>query len=66
MERITAETVRQMAAAVGIRPREERLEAIGQGLAGMLAAIERCEQLDLAAHEPATTWQLGGADDGQR
>jgi hypothetical protein len=60
MEQITAETVRELAAAIGITPREERLEDIARGLAATLAAIERCEALDLAAHEPATTWTLSG------
>ena len=65
--RMTADTVRQLAAAAGIRPEESSLEGIARGLEGMIAAIERCEQMGLGAHEPATTFTLtGGASDAER
>jgi hypothetical protein len=64
MDRITAETVRQVAAAVGIHPLEERLEALALSYAATLASVERLDELDLARFEPATVWRLdGGAAD---
>jgi hypothetical protein len=65
--RITADTVRQLAAAAGIRPDENSLEGIARGLDGMIAMIEGCEAMGLSAHEPATTFTLtGGASDAER
>jgi Asp-tRNA(Asn)/Glu-tRNA(Gln) amidotransferase C subunit len=67
VRRITADTVRQLAAAAGIRPDESSLEGIARGLDGMIGLIERCEEMGLSAHEPATTFTLtGGASDAER
>lgn len=67
MSRITIETVRQLAAVVGIRPDEAQLAGLAKGLEATLAAIERCDELGLGQHEPAATFQLsGGATDAER
>jgi hypothetical protein len=60
MPELTADTIRQLARAVGIRPQEQSLEALARALGATIAAIERCEALDLAAHEPACTLRLSG------
>ena len=66
MPHLSAETVRQLAAAAGIRPEEQSLEDLARGLEAALGALERCEELDLGAHEPACTFQLrGGAADAE-
>jgi Asp-tRNA(Asn)/Glu-tRNA(Gln) amidotransferase C subunit len=65
--RISAETVRQLAAAVGLSIEEARLGEVAAGLGAMIAVIERAEVLDLDAHEPCTTLELsGGAPDAER
>lgn len=65
--RITPDTVRQLAAAAGIRPEQADLAALAQTLGTMLATIERCEALNLAQHEPATTFRpTSGAADADR
>ena len=58
--RVTADTIRQLAAAANIRPDEAQLDELGQTLGAMLAAIERCDALNPAEHEPATTFKLSG------
>jgi Asp-tRNA(Asn)/Glu-tRNA(Gln) amidotransferase C subunit len=63
---VTAETVRQLAALVGIQVGETQLEELASGLQAMIGAVERCEALNLAEHEPATTFRLsGGATDAE-
>jgi hypothetical protein len=63
---MTPETVRELARAAGIRPDEAQLGALAAGLETMLASIERCETLNLAEHEPATSLRLsGGAADAE-
>jgi Asp-tRNA(Asn)/Glu-tRNA(Gln) amidotransferase C subunit len=65
MAKVTAETVRQIADAIGIHPREERLEALAQSFGGTLGLVEKLDELNLAQFEPATVWRLeGGAVDG--
>lgn len=58
MPRITPEVVRQLARAADIRPRDEDLPELASGLEVLLAAIERCEALGLAAYEPVTVFDL--------
>lgn len=66
MAKITAATVRELAAVAGIRPEEASLDGLARGLAAMLAAIESCEALDLDRHEPGTGLRLsGGAIDAE-
>ena len=66
-QRITVDTIRQLAGLVGLRPREADLDGMARGLDGMLAAIERCNELGLDQHEPAVTLTLtGGATDAER
>jgi len=65
--RITAATVRELAAAAGIHPAEASLDGLARGLAAMLAAIESCEALDLDRHEPSSWPRLsGGAINAER
>jgi len=66
MARITDETVRQLALAADVRPEEAGMAELAQQLGGLLAAIERCEELNLSEHEPASRFGLsGGAADAQ-
>ena len=66
MERISAETVRQLAAAAGIRPDERSLGGLARALEATIAAVEACDALDLAHHEPASIFRLsGGASDAE-
>jgi hypothetical protein len=66
MDRVTADTVRQLAAAVGIRPEEGRLAELAGALGALLGAIERCDELNLVEHEPATIFRLtGGPTDAE-
>jgi Asp-tRNA(Asn)/Glu-tRNA(Gln) amidotransferase C subunit len=58
MNRITPETVRQLAQAAGIRPDEARLGELTQSLAAIIEAVERCEELGLEAFEPAINLRL--------
>lgn len=60
MPDLSAETVRQLARAAGIRPEEQSLERLASALKATIGALERCEALDLAAHEPACTFRLSG------
>ena len=57
---ISEETIRQFAAAAGVRPDESTFAELAKGLGAMLAAIERAEELGLAEHEPCTTLRLSG------
>lgn len=66
MTRITADTVRQLAAAVGIRPESSQIDDLARGLDATLAAIDRCDELGLAGHELAAVFRLtGGAADAE-
>ncbi len=66
MPELTADTVRQLARAAGIRPEEQSLEALARALNATIDALERCQALDLPAHEPACTFRLsGGAADAE-
>jgi hypothetical protein len=68
MDRVTAETIRQLGIVADIRPDELQTAELAQGLNVLLAAIERCDQLNLApgpeeGHEPVTRFDpSGGAD----
>ena len=64
--RITVETVRQLVAAVDIRPEQDQYAELARTLGAMLNAIDRCDALNLAAHEPATSFRVtGGASDAE-
>lgn len=64
--RITGDTIRQLAATADIRPDEASLDELAKTFGVMLAAIERCDELGLADHEPCTTLTLtGGAPDAE-
>lgn len=66
MERISAETVRQLAAAAGIRPDEQSVPGLARALAATIAAVEACDALDLSQREPASIFRLsGGASDAE-
>ena len=66
MDRIGTETVRQLSLAVDIRPDEAQLGDLAQALEVLLKAVERCDGLDLAEHEPAVRFGLsGGAVDAE-
>jgi hypothetical protein len=58
LERFNAETVRQLGMAADIRPDEAQLQELAAALGGLVAAIEGCEGLNLADHEPANRFQL--------
>jgi Asp-tRNA(Asn)/Glu-tRNA(Gln) amidotransferase C subunit len=66
MDRMTAETIRQLGVAADIRPDEAQLPELAQSLNVLLAAIERCDALDLVKHEPSTRFDAsGGTTDAQ-
>ena len=66
MERISAETVRQLAAAAGIRPDEQSLAGLARALEATISAVEACDALDLSQHQPASVFRLsGGASDAE-
>jgi hypothetical protein len=66
LERFNAETVRQLGIAADIRPDEGHLQELATALEALLAAIEGCEALNLADHEPANRFELGeGKPDAQ-
>jgi hypothetical protein len=64
--RIDVATVRQLAIAAGIRPAEDELERLAEGLRMAIEAIDRADHLGIERHEPATAFRLsGGAVDEQ-
>jgi Asp-tRNA(Asn)/Glu-tRNA(Gln) amidotransferase C subunit len=66
MARITQDTVRQLAVATGIRPADDELAPLADALDAILTAVDRCEELGLDQHEPATGFRLtGGAPDAE-
>jgi hypothetical protein len=66
MTRISASTIRELAATAGITPESDSLDDLAHGLEAVLAAIERCDALGLRSHEPITRFRLsGGAEDAQ-
>jgi hypothetical protein len=66
MDRIGAETVRQLSLAVDIRPDEAQLGELAQALDVLLNAVERSDELNLAEHEPTVRFGLsGGAVDAE-
>jgi Asp-tRNA(Asn)/Glu-tRNA(Gln) amidotransferase C subunit len=74
MDRVNADTVRQLAKAADIRADEAQLTDLAQALNVLLAAIERCDALSpslgsgeaLPHHEPAARFTLtGGATDAE-